>query len=215
MLIPPSDYENESAEMAQANPPVDLTPELWVTHTSKSSTSVTTQLTLLLPAHQTSTRIHRLILRHQGRAYVWSPTRRTIRRSPSRPVRRSSARPIRRSSSGSVWRTPARSVWRTSAGPVWWAPSARPVWRTSAAAAGPVRKAARSAGISAAAAWRVWAATAAAAVLMPRVDFEGGTHQNFGLMVDGTGRMVERATEGIKDYWGYAGDRARGYLRTC
>jgi hypothetical protein len=24
------DYENESAEMAHANPPVDLTPELWV-----------------------------------------------------------------------------------------------------------------------------------------------------------------------------------------
>lgn len=24
------DYENESAEMAQLNPPVDLTPELWL-----------------------------------------------------------------------------------------------------------------------------------------------------------------------------------------
>ncbi len=181
MLIPPSDYENESAEMAQANPPVDLTPELWVFHTSKSPTSVMTQLTLLLPAHQTSTRLHRLILRHQGRACVRSPTRRTIRRSPSGPVRRTSARPIRRSSTGSVWRTPARSVWRSSAGPVWCSPSARAVWRTSAAAAGPVRKAARSAGISAAAAWWVRTTTAAAAVLMLRVDFEGGIHQNFGL----------------------------------
>jgi hypothetical protein len=25
-----ADYENESAEMAQSNPPVDLTPELWL-----------------------------------------------------------------------------------------------------------------------------------------------------------------------------------------
>ena len=30
MIDPSTDYENESAEMSRAQPPVDLTPDLWI-----------------------------------------------------------------------------------------------------------------------------------------------------------------------------------------
>ena len=130
-----SNFENESAEMARANPPVDLTPDLWVS--SYSSLRYRNSSNFKPPDPEADSRRNRLLVRHQGRevkssswwpsrrsSWLWcTPTARWLRRPIPSSSGRTTTRPVRSAGwirpTGWLWSTrwlwrPAGWIWRSA-----------------------------------------------------------------------------------------------------
>lgn len=107
-----SNYENESMEMARANPPVDLTPDLWVSNTSAHMSTVFGSTLTSQTDAQAHPRRDRPLLRHKGReAEPWT-------RRPSRLRWTTTTRSIRRPTTWTIRWPTTWTIWGSSIGSV-------------------------------------------------------------------------------------------------
>jgi len=98
--------------MARANPPVDLTPDLWVSIEAHTTTRIATNL---FSDPQVDPRCNRSLVRHQGREVKPSSGRGSPIRCSSSARRLRRSEPVRPTSWCSFWLRPAAGRLRPTA----------------------------------------------------------------------------------------------------